>query len=443
MHETSSRPAAPSHSWRMLCWFALASVLIPAVGHGVPLTVANPSFEEPETDPGTFITNAAPNNWNTYGNINFSGRVVGVVNPNDTTLYVDEVPHGENVGVTFFLPSFTNNEAGMQQTLADTLQPHTTYTLTVAVGNMAVDATPPHNAFNFNGFPGYRVDLLAGTTVLASDNNTLLPGEGRFLTSTVQFTTGASHPNAGEALGIRLVNLDSAAGIEVNFDDVDLDAAPVPSPTETAAPTATQTPEPTPTDTAEPTASATPTEATTVGACPATPPPSCKTPVPQRGSLALAVNPTSAAKSNAKWSWNGEETLIAEFGAPTATTNYRVCFYDGSGDVFLDAAVAAGSLCSGKPCWRELKSGISYRDRYGTSGGLTSLALKAGVDGRASVKLKAKGALLTVPSLPLTTSPNPVAALVVNEETGTCWSASFSTPLTAPDNDRKWKARND
>jgi hypothetical protein len=85
--------------------------------------------------------------------------------------------------------------------------------------------------FQFGGFPNYRIDLLAGTNVLASDNNTLLLDEGRFLTSTVAVSTGNNHPLAGQTLGIRLVNLNNAPGIEVNFDNVRLDASPVPRPT--------------------------------------------------------------------------------------------------------------------------------------------------------------------------------------------------------------------
>jgi hypothetical protein len=46
--------------------------------------------------------------------------------------------------------------------------------------------------------------------VIASDSNTLLPGEGLFLTSTVTVSTGDNHPLTGQTLGIRLVNLNSA-----------------------------------------------------------------------------------------------------------------------------------------------------------------------------------------------------------------------------------------
>ncbi len=95
------------------------------------------------------------------------------------------------------------------------------------MGNIASE---PGGTFAFAGFPNYRIDLLAGTNVLASDNNSLLPGEGRFLTSTVSVNIGAAHPFLGQPLGIRLVNLNSAPGIEVNWDNVRLESGPLPTP---------------------------------------------------------------------------------------------------------------------------------------------------------------------------------------------------------------------
>ncbi len=102
--------------------------------------------------------------------------------------------------------------------------------VTVEAGNIATDPDPPFNMFNFDGFPGYRIYLLAGSTVLGSDNNSLLPLEGQFLTSTFDVTIGSSHANFGQGLAIRLVNLNGV-GTEVNFDNVRIVATPVPEPT--------------------------------------------------------------------------------------------------------------------------------------------------------------------------------------------------------------------
>lgn len=194
------------------------------------ISVANPSFESPAvtaTIAGAFSTTAPPTSWVRYGSINDGLRAVGVLNPNLTVMYVDAVPHGSNVGVVFLVDNggdhsqFNNSPAGIEQTLAATLQLNCTYVLKTHVGNLANGGTPPA-PFQFNGFPNYRIELLAGSTVIASDNNSLAPGEGRFLISTVTAAIGASHAQAGQPLKIRLINLNSAVGIEVNFDNVSL-----------------------------------------------------------------------------------------------------------------------------------------------------------------------------------------------------------------------------
>jgi hypothetical protein len=220
------------HKLGVFLYIAAAGLLLsghPAV-HAESLVISNSSFETPSVSPGNFSAASAPPGWSAYGNITFNWRTIGVVNPNSTQLYLDPVPLGSNVGVVFLGPTYSNSPAGMQQTISTTLQGRTTYILRVAIGNMNNDPTPPHNSFNFAGFPGYRVELLAGGYVVASDQNSLLPGEGRFVTSTVQVATLSTHTNIGLPLGIRLLNLDAAPGIEVNFDNVRLDTSPSPDP---------------------------------------------------------------------------------------------------------------------------------------------------------------------------------------------------------------------
>ena len=193
------------------------------------VAINNSSFENPTTAAGTFTGGQAsgPAGWTVYNSgATNNMRFFGVWNPATTNSFVSGAPDGANVGVVFLENTTNIAEAGLQQSLADTLQLSTQYTLTVDVGNFSdVDG----GSFDFTGFPGYRVELFAGSTLLASDINTLSPGEGIFETSVVSFSTGSSHANAGEALAIRLVNLNGA-GTEVNFDDVRLDATAVPEP---------------------------------------------------------------------------------------------------------------------------------------------------------------------------------------------------------------------
>jgi hypothetical protein len=117
------------------------------------------------------------------------------------------VPDGVNVAYS--------HGPSISQTLAATLAANTTYTLEVEIGD----------ANNFV-FGGYKVQLLAGSIVLAEDNNTLVPPDGDFVTSTVVFTALPSDPNLGQALAIKLLPLDA----ETSFDYVRLDATAVPEP---------------------------------------------------------------------------------------------------------------------------------------------------------------------------------------------------------------------
>ena len=104
-----------------------------------------------------------------------------------------------------------------------------------AYGNIAsgIGAPPANFFFNLDGFPGYAVQLLAGGEVVAEDFNSLFTQipEGEFRETTVTLNVGASHPRLGQQLAIRLVNLNipgtpAEPGIEVDFDDIRLDASP-------------------------------------------------------------------------------------------------------------------------------------------------------------------------------------------------------------------------
>lgn len=131
-------------------------------------------------------------------------------------------------------------EYGLAQTLTSTLQANTQYTLEVDVGNIASGIAVDNTSYNLNGFPGARLDLLAGGTIL---HQTLItPGsipEGQFATRSVTFTTGATHALLGQALTIRLVNLNVVdptapnADLEVDFDNVRLGTVAIPEPSTT------------------------------------------------------------------------------------------------------------------------------------------------------------------------------------------------------------------
>jgi cysteine-rich repeat protein len=129
-----------------------------------------------------------------------------------------------------------------------------------------------------------------------------------------------------------------------------------------------------------------------------------------------------------KWS-RGEETLAAAFGAPTITTGFALCVIDESSvtpRLVLGARAPAGGSCAGTPCWRALgnptgANGYRYTDKERTPDGIERLQLMPGVEGKARIVVKGRGANLGL------TAPVPSANLrvQVRSDEGDCWEASF------------------
>ena len=212
----------------------LALGLTVPAAHATAVAITNPGFESQFVNDG-FVVLGTPTGWSIYNpeNIDQNGDAVGLINPTGTAHFPGGAAEGRNASVVFMGGSATG-EAGFFQTLGDTLQAGLRYTLEVEVGNIA-SGTANFGFFDLDGFPGYRIDLLAGSTVIASDNNTLSIPEGEFRTSTLQVDIDESHAALGGLLGIRLVNLNIPGtaedpGIEVNFDDARLSAVIVPEP---------------------------------------------------------------------------------------------------------------------------------------------------------------------------------------------------------------------
>lgn len=220
------------------------ATLLATAARAVDLPVLNAGFEADVVTPGAFVV-LMPQGWQAFdpsGMLNQSTNALGVIRPLPGTEYFPGgTPEGDNAALVF-LAGPQAGEAGLQQTLGSTLQPLTRYTLTVQVGNIASGTSLPGSSggpgvfFDLDGFPGYRIELLAGGQVLAADSSStgVIP-EGEFRLATLSFETGASPALAGQALGIRLVNLKQPGtpevpNIEVDFDAVRLQAQPVPEP---------------------------------------------------------------------------------------------------------------------------------------------------------------------------------------------------------------------
>ncbi len=206
----------------------------------------NPSFEDisGETSFNEF-TFGPLNGWALYdpNNVSDGGDgptfFIGTLAPTAPVFFNNGAPDGNRVAIAFnYAGSGNLGQYGLVQTLTSTLQANTRYTLQVLVGNIASGSSVSNDFFNLNGFPGYRIELLAGGEVIAQDANSLggLIPEGAFAESVIDFTTTGSHPRLGQSLGIRLINMNlvdpsfPAADLEVDFDHVRLSAVAVPEP---------------------------------------------------------------------------------------------------------------------------------------------------------------------------------------------------------------------
>lgn len=207
----------------ILC--ALPLVSIPAAA--APVLIQNASFEIATLPinagwgvysnlvPLTFPTGGTLAGW---GPTNLTqGNSIGAYNPelgypNWAFAWED----GDNMG---YAQAFGNGatNAGLIQILTATLQPNTTYTLSSMIGRRLFTTTP----WNVS------IELFANGDLLGSSINTTL-GSNSVVTESFSVTIGASHPELGQQLEIRLMTNGNAS--EAFFDDVRLDATAIPEP---------------------------------------------------------------------------------------------------------------------------------------------------------------------------------------------------------------------
>jgi hypothetical protein len=212
-----------------------ANVFGPSAHAGL-INIVNQGFETPAT-----ITTAAPSGWtliNTGGGGGTS--TVGSYNPyeyqggnayytgaNATT---DPANGGSGYpGIFGENLAFANNVSagsGLQQTLTATLLLNTVYTFTVEEGN--------RNGRDAGGFAGSLIELLAGSTVIASSTDTVGPTAGTFRDQ-VAFLANSNSFSAlvGQTLSIEILTTNTAAENRASdWDNVRLDASPaaVPEP---------------------------------------------------------------------------------------------------------------------------------------------------------------------------------------------------------------------
>ena len=176
----------------------------------IPIPIVNAGFEDPVYTDGNWDSEVPPG-WSGYNNS--AGDGVGGWNPDNTGAifygYGGVAPEGQNV-------VWAGDGAGLAQVLNETLTTGMTYTLTVEVGNSY-----------YYDWAGYKIQLLAGGTLLAEDDSSVAIAIDTFETSTVTYAYDPADSGLlGEPLEIRLIS-DPGTG-EVDFDDVRLTAIPEP-----------------------------------------------------------------------------------------------------------------------------------------------------------------------------------------------------------------------
>jgi hypothetical protein len=140
--------------------------------------------------------------------------------------------------------------------------------------------------------------------------------------------------------------------------------------------------------------------------CTPSPAPGCVAPtLPFKAKLSVRDNPVSA-RDKIVWKWlRGGAVDLADLGDPTTADHYSLCLYqeDGSPPTLTRELTApAGSMCSGKPCWKALGlKGFRYKDPGRARAGLVKIVVRPGADGKAKAVVQVQGEHLSLPRLPL------------------------------------------
>jgi hypothetical protein len=157
--------------------------------------------------------------------------------------------------------------------------------------------------------------------------------------------------------------------------------------------------------------------------CPPTVDLGCRAPaIPGKSQLAF-TNKSPETKHQLQWKWSaGIATTVGDFGNPNTTDDYALCIYNPTRTAALKAP--AGGQCAGKDCWAAKPAGFVYKDKDLTPFGIAQLTLKAGLDGKAKIQLKAKGN-----NIPMPVVGDPMTVQLRNLTTGQCFTSTFSAPF--------------
>jgi HpiC1 cyclase/PEP-CTERM motif len=191
---------------------SMAALFTLSAAHAQSITVNNFSFEDDPLYTGSGVN--VPSSWTAFNDGNFSG----VINSGFTTPLPAPADGNQYFGIN---EGPSDPTGGIYQDVG-TLQANTTYTLTVAIG-LRSDFTPGNL-----GSPGI-ISLINGsdnTGTLLTSNSGIPTTPGTWLDYDVSYTTGAS---VSGDLTVQL-SVAPASTYQADFDNVRLDATPVPEP---------------------------------------------------------------------------------------------------------------------------------------------------------------------------------------------------------------------
>jgi len=188
-----------------------------------PVAIENAGFEDSVLGDG--VEDSSIPGW-TEGKYNLAAPTVwvdgasgvGVWNP-DTSGYTSGLAEaGENMGFTC---AFAGIDNGMNQILAGAtglLEADAQYDMSVKLGNPFL--------YNEGPAPDYRIELVAGGVVVASETGASPADDTTWGTAGFSFNPGAAHAQLGDPLEIRLLAVDDVRNdwYEVDYDSVSLTA---------------------------------------------------------------------------------------------------------------------------------------------------------------------------------------------------------------------------
>ncbi len=167
------------------------------------------------------------------------------------------------------------------------------------------------------------------------------------------------------------------------------------------------------------------------GSCQGLAQPSVSCIVPLAAGKSVLLLKDRASRDVLSWKWGrGPEVLLAAFGNPDVTDDYRLCIYEQTGpaaSVFLDASAPSSPVK-----WSSLGTkGFKYKDADLIPDGLRLLKVKPGPAGKAKIKVKGKGANLAITKLGF--DPSATITVQLHAGSGSCFGAAYSAPFSRND----------